>query len=141
MLGRYRRTLRASVAASAAPYGYTLTVWSCGAMAIEEGGLPGLVEALLFVAGGVLAFFLVETLAYGSPTASLRPGTGTEVALWGHAHLLSAGLAVASAAGVLWLAEGLLGWPLVAFVATLIYLLAGAAQVTAATAMSRAATD
>lgn len=86
MLGRYRRTLRASVAASAAPYGYTLSVWSCGAMAIGDDGLPGLLEALLFVAGGVLAFFLVETLAYGSPTATLRPGARPDVALWGHAH-------------------------------------------------------
>jgi len=141
VLGRYRRTLRASVAASAAPYGYTLTIWSCGAMAIEEGGLPGLLEALLFVAGGVLAFFLVETLAYGSPTAVLRPAAGTEVALWGHAHLLSAGLAVTSAAVVLWLVDGLAAWPLVGLVATLTYLLAGAAQITAATAMGDAAPD
>lgn len=48
----YRRGVRAVVAASAAPYGYTLTLWTSGAVAAHaQGGLPSARDALFLLAG------------------------------------------------------------------------------------------
>ncbi|MQA14330.1 MAG: hypothetical protein GEV09_09195 [Pseudonocardiaceae bacterium] len=48
---RYRQYLRSSVAASAAPHGYTLTLWTCGAVTIHaEGAFPSTLDALLLLA-------------------------------------------------------------------------------------------
>ena len=51
MLARYRSALRATIAASAAPYGYTLTVWTSGAVLSHARGIPSAAEALLFLGG------------------------------------------------------------------------------------------
>jgi hypothetical protein len=42
---RYRSALRATVAASAAPYGYTLTIWTTGAILSHARGIPNTGEA------------------------------------------------------------------------------------------------
>ena len=52
-----RRTLRAAlgtmVAASAAPYGYTVTVWSSGAVVVRAPGTPRVAEVFAFIAGAL----------------------------------------------------------------------------------------
>jgi hypothetical protein len=60
-----------TVTSSAAPYGYTLTVWASGAVLIRSHGTPSVGEVFLFVAGAEirgwvrwLAGPLVATLAY-----------------------------------------------------------------------------
>jgi hypothetical protein len=46
----YRQQLRRVVAASAAPYGYTLTVWTSGAVATHaQGTLPTPLQAVLLL--------------------------------------------------------------------------------------------
>ena len=42
----YRRALRWTVAAAAAPFGYTLTVWTSGAVVAHERGIPDVVGAI-----------------------------------------------------------------------------------------------
>lgn len=69
----YRPALRAAVAASAAPYGYTLTIWTSGAVLSHARGIPSAVEALLFLAGAVAAFALVGGLPVGGPPQRLAP--------------------------------------------------------------------
>ena len=55
--GNYRQQLRAVVSASAAPHGYTLTLWTTGAITTHaEGGVPSAVDALLLLVGAVIGF-------------------------------------------------------------------------------------
>src|SRR4030095_9975506 len=61
----YRHHLRAVVAASAAPYGYTLTLWTAGAVTSHAQGLPSALDALLLLAGAVTGFAAVGAVADG----------------------------------------------------------------------------
>lgn len=49
----------------AIPYGYTVTLWSAGALAVSRLGPPGVPEVLLFVLGACAAF--VALAVVGSP--------------------------------------------------------------------------
>jgi hypothetical protein len=53
------------VGSSATAYGYTLTVWSAGAVLSYAYGPPSPPEVLAFFAGAVAAFALVGVLAFG----------------------------------------------------------------------------
>lgn len=119
----YRDHLRAAVALSAAPYGYTLTLWTAGAVASHAGGLPSPVDALLLLAGAVSGFAIVGSIAFGGINRVLAPGTGGDVRVWGGAHLPSVGSSIL----LVWLLtdelEGHVLWPAVGFAATSTYLL------------------
>jgi hypothetical protein len=132
MRGRYRDHLQAAVAASAAPYGYTLTIWTSGAITTHSEGLPTVVEALLFLAGAVAGFALIGAIAHGGATRVLRSAGETNMRLWGGFHIPSVGLAIAGSSLVGALFDGAVTWPLVGFFSTSIYLLAIAAQFTLA---------
>lgn len=131
-MGRYRDHLQAAVVASAAPYGYTLTVWTSGAVAMHARGLPSAWQALLFLAGAVAGFAAVGAAALGGPGRVLRSSRATAVRLWGAFHVPSVGLAIGAVALVVDLVHSALAWPLVGFAATATYLLAIAAQFTLA---------
>jgi len=120
------------VAASAAPYGYTLTIWTSGAVATHARGIPTALEAVLFLAGAVSGFFLVGTIAHGGVGRILRVAGEPTVRLWGGFHLPSVGLAIAASTLVVALVHGVLVWPLVGLLVTCIYLLVIAAQFTIA---------
>ena len=64
----YRQQLRSVVAASAAPYGYTLTVWTSGAAASHaQAALPAPSQAMLLLVGAVLGFGTVgAVLGFGT---------------------------------------------------------------------------
>jgi hypothetical protein len=51
-----RRAFATMVSSSAAPYGYTLTVWSSGALLIHFRHAPTVWEVFLFLFGAVVAF-------------------------------------------------------------------------------------
>jgi hypothetical protein len=129
---RYREHLQAAIAASAAPYGYTLTIWTSGAITTHAEGLPTPVEALLFLAGAVAGFALVGAFAHGGAARILRPAGESSVRLWGGFHIPSVGLAIAGSSLVGSIFNGPVTWPLVGFLATAIYLLVIAAQFTLA---------
>ncbi|MGH3847492.1 MAG: hypothetical protein ACRDS0_39665 [Pseudonocardiaceae bacterium] len=137
MPGRYRAHLQAVVATSAAPYGYTLTIWTSGAVMTHARGIPTALEALLFLGGAVAGFALVGALAHGSATRVLRTAPEPTVRLWGGFHLPSVGLAIASSTLVVALIDGVLVWPLVGFLATCIYLIVIAGQFTIADSRGR----
>src|SRR5437660_4917124 len=71
----YGSALRTAVAASAAPYGYTLTIWTSGAVLSHARGIPGAGDALLFLAGAVAAYVLVAG-------RRLQPDAGRLGRLW-----------------------------------------------------------
>ena len=49
--GTLRAALATVVAASAVPYGYTLTIWGSGAVLLRSLGAPTAAEAFIFAAG------------------------------------------------------------------------------------------
>jgi hypothetical protein len=128
MAGRYRVHLRTAVATSAAPYGYTLTIWTSGAVVTHARGIPSALDALLLLVGAVLGFAVVGAAAHGSPAHVLRAPRDYGVRLWGGFHLPSVGLAIGGAALIAATVDGVLAWPLVGFVATSVYLVVIAAQ-------------
>lgn len=119
----YRHYLRGVVGASAAPYGYTLTVWTTGAIATHaHGALPSSVDAFLLLAGAITGFGTVSIVAFGI-NGALAPGPRGEIRTWGGMHLPSAGSSIALATAISEIIEGWLIWPLVGFTATTTYLL------------------
>lgn len=130
----YRTHLQSAVASSAAPYGYTLTIWTSGAVTTHARGVPTAWEALLFLAGAVIGFAVSAALAYGSPREVLASREHPAVRLWGGFHLVSVGLAIGAAALVTAMVKDPIVWMIVGFVATLVYLLVIAAQFTLADA-------
>lgn len=130
----YRAHLRSAVAASAAPYGYTLTIWTSGAVTTHELGVPTAFEALLFLLGAVSGFGLTSALAYGGPARTFGSRTHGEVRLWGAFHLFSVGLAIGAAALIVAVLHNPVAWLLVGLVATAVYLMAIAGQFTLAAA-------
>ncbi|MGE5274692.1 MAG: hypothetical protein ACM3QU_13165 [Verrucomicrobiota bacterium] len=135
---RYRSALRATVAASAAPYGYTLTIWTSGAVLSHARGIPGSAEALLFLLGAVVGFALVGVLAFGGFWETLIPEPARAV-VWGGLHVFSVGLAIGAASAVAHVVRDVAAWPLGGFLATAIYLIASALQLAFAhSARSRA---
>ena len=128
----YRSHLKTAVATSAAPYGYTLTIWTSGAVTTHSRGIPTAWEALLFLAGAVLGFGVTAALAYGRPSEILASREHGSVRLWGGFHLVSVGLAIGGAALVTATVKDPVAWMIVGFVATLVYLVVIAGQFTLA---------
>ncbi|WP_049774171.1 MULTISPECIES: hypothetical protein [unclassified Nocardioides] len=119
----YRHHLRAVVAASAAPYGYTLTLWTAGAVASHAEGLPSALDALLLLTGAVTAFGVVGGYAFGGINGVLAPGTQGEIRVWGGVHLPSVGSSILLVSLITETLHGIWVWPVVGFVATSTYLL------------------
>jgi hypothetical protein len=120
------------VVGSAAPYGYTLTIFGAGSTAEYMIGKPHIFEVLLYIAGAVTGFVLVGALAFGRLTVNLsKPETEPEE-IFGHAHLFSAGLAVTASWAFLQLLSTNVSWLIVGFLATAIYLVVNAVQTTLA---------
>lgn len=125
----YRGQLRAVVAASAAPHGYTLTIWTCGAITCHaQGSLPSAVDAVALLVGATLGFAVVGLAAFGRLDARLSGGSCQQMRLWGSVHLLSVGLSILLVWCLTEVVHGIAVWPLVGFVATSTYQLAAAAQ-------------
>ena len=105
------------------PYGYTLTIWSAGALCIRRFGLPGLAEVFLFALGGTAGYAALALPARrkrrdGQPKPAahdLVPGP-----LWENAVVLPA---LALTAAIAQLVPGAwLNFLVVPFVATAAYL-------------------
>lgn len=110
------------VRSSAAPYGYTLSVWTTGAALAHAQDIPGFLGIFGFVLGAVIGFFCVGVLAFGG----MSDHVGTESAqplLWGSLHFLSIALSVGVATLVVAHSiQGVIAWPVAGFLTTTIYL-------------------
>jgi hypothetical protein len=116
----YRAALKSAARSSAVPYGYTLTVWSSGAVLMRSHGAPPVADVFLFLAGGVAAFVAIALLsaAGGEPPEPSAADLLTAGAL----NVVAVAGSVAAAALVAEIG-GAVAWPLGAFAATLVYLL------------------
>jgi len=133
---RYKSALRATVAASAAPYGYTLTIWTTGAILSHARGIPGTADALLLLVGAVGAYALVGGIAFGGLSEHLVPEPA-RAAVWGGLQFVSVGLAIAAATIVAHAIQSPAAWPVDGFLVTALYLLTSASQLTLAHAPLR----
>ena len=115
------------VAASAAPYGYTISVWSSGAILMGSHGTPHVADVFAFVAGALTGFGLIGLLARNGLTRGVAHEHAPDRVLAGAMHWLAAGAAVGAAALVARI-DGWEAWPLAAFAATAIYLLGASVQ-------------
>ncbi|MGH2920196.1 MAG: hypothetical protein ACRDLS_16620 [Solirubrobacteraceae bacterium] len=131
--GGHLRTAMATIAtASAAPYGFTISLWSTGALLIHYHGIPRPGEVFLFVAGALVGFGVVGAAAHGAlrTEGPLRVGQGHIVT--GLLHWFAVGLAVGTVALVAPL-TGVIAWLLGSFIATSLYLTAASLQLAIAT--------
>lgn len=125
--GSYRQAARQAVSMSIAAYGYTLTVWTSGAVLAHARGIPSTADALLFMVGAVAGFALVGFAAFGTLTARVRVDA-QQPALWGGFHVLSIGVAIGGATLIAHLLQNRGAWPLGGFAATTSFLVVLAAQ-------------
>jgi len=75
----FTRSLGEVVSRAGIPYGYTLTVWSVGALCIGLFGLPSAGDVFLFLAGGTIAY---AGLTLSVVRRGVVPRTGSPTALW-----------------------------------------------------------
>jgi hypothetical protein len=131
LLNHYRKNLRTAVVSSAAPYGYTLAIWTTGAVLTHTHGVPNTLEALAFMIGAVVGFAFVGALAFGGVAKHFDRERG-QALLWGSFHFLSIGLAIGSATLIGHYVKGFIAWPVGGFLATSTYLLVVGAESTVA---------
>jgi hypothetical protein len=120
MLERYGRAAQAVLQGSAVPYGYTITVWSSGAMVMHRHGSPKPGLVFLFAAGAVAGFAVLATVAHAAAVEPLQP-QARDLLVTGVAHVVAVGAAIGAATLVAPLPGGV-AWPLAAFLATAVYL-------------------
>ena len=122
-----RRAFATTVSASAAPYGYTLTVWSAGALLIHFRNSPQVWEVFLFLAGAVVAFAALWVLGRGTIDRAHPVSQQSVRAFAGALDLFAVGVAVGTAT-LLSMIPGWAAWPLTSFGATTLYLVALSVQ-------------
>jgi hypothetical protein len=121
MLERYASAMRTVLRGSALPYGYTVTLWSTGAVTLGRHGPPGVGYVFLFAAGAIVAFAAVALLGRlgASEALDTRPG---DLLATGVTHVAGVGAGIGAAALIAKLSGGV-AWPLASFAATVVYLL------------------
>ena len=122
-----RAALGTVVAASAAPYGYALSIWSSGAVLMGAREIPRIGEVFAFLAGAVIGFGFVSVLARGSLARMETLDHPPDRVLAGTLNLCATGAAVGAVALIAEL-DSAAARPLGSFAATTIYLLGASAQ-------------
>lgn len=117
----------------AIPYGYTVTLWSAGALSVTRLGPPSALDVLLFAFGGVVAF--VALAAWG------HPHLDAEVPMHVPALVVFNLFPIVVALAVMALPTGLLGrslgYLLNSFLATAAYILCLAILIRVSAALER----
>jgi len=130
--GHLRMAMATIATASAAPYGYTVSLWSTGALVINYHGFPDPGEVLLFVAGALLGFAIIGAVAHGALRIGGPLRAGPAHIVTGLLHWFAVGLAVGVVA-IIAPHVGVAAWALGSFAATALYLLAASLQLAVAT--------
>jgi hypothetical protein len=125
----WRAAVAATVAAGAVPYGYTIAIWSSGAVLMHAHGTPNVGDVLAFVAGGLIGYLMACAVARPDATGAAMPGTQGDRALAGAMNWLATGAAVGAAA-LLAEIHGWEAWALGSAAATVVYLVGAGLQLT-----------
>jgi hypothetical protein len=122
-----RSSLARIVRASAAPYGYMLTIWSFTAVLVQFHGTPGAGDLLIFVAGAIAGFNLMGVVSL-AVTANARPvACSRDRVLAGLLDPVAVG-AVVGAVSAISVIHGWLPWLVGLLAATVLYLLIASVQ-------------
>jgi len=132
LAARYRRGLLTSIRNNAAAYGYSVMITSSYGVLSTGLGSPSVGLTLLFGLGATVAFILVETLSARGLRNRERGERSDVVALGSALNLLSVGSGIGLAALAPLVLSPQLAWPAGSFLATLVYLLLGGAELAAA---------
>jgi hypothetical protein len=116
-----RSSLATIIPATAAPYGYTLAVWSCGAVLLRSHGTPSLTDTLLFVAGAIAGFNLLGAVAIGVLGHARSIDRRRDRVLAGVFDWVALGAVVAAVTATSAI-RGWAAWLLGPFTATVVYL-------------------
>lgn len=119
------------VSSSAAPYGYTLTVWSSGALLIHFRRAPAVWEVFLFLAGAVAAFAALSLFGHAPIEDSDPVSQPSARAMAGALDLFAVGAAVGAAA-LLSKIPSCVAWPLASMGSTLLYMVVASVQLAVA---------
>jgi hypothetical protein len=122
--------LGALASASAAPYGYTISVWSSGAVLIHFRGAPNVADVFGFAAGALAGFTVIGLLAHWRLRETEDTHSAAERVLAGVLHWFAIGAALGTVA-LLAQIPGWVAWPLAMFAATTVYLLGASLQLAA----------
>jgi heme/copper-type cytochrome/quinol oxidase subunit 3 len=124
--GAFKIALGAIVSSSAAPYGYTLSVWSSGAVLISARSIPSVGDVFLFAVGALCAFNVLALLTSRLGATRAR-GLGRERVITGALHWFAVGIALGAATLIAQIPSWV-AWPLGSFAATTVYLLGATLQ-------------
>lgn len=80
-------------------------------------------DALLLLAGAVVAFGAVGSFAFGSINGILAPGARGDVRVWGGIHVPSVGISIGLVTALAAVVPGRWLWPVVGFASTATFLL------------------
>lgn len=133
----YRSTLQSVVAAAVAPYGYTLSVWSSGAILVGAAGIPSTAEVLMLIAGATAAFLCLTAVAFGGFARGFASVPALAGPVWAVAHVPAIGLTALFVALLARITQSTALWPVAGFGTTATYLSVVAAQFALATRMAR----
>ena len=126
---RYRAALAVVVAAAATPYGYTVSIWSAGAILMGAHGVPNEGQVAGFIGGALGGFALLGLASRPHLTRESLPDRAGDRVTAGTLHWI----AISAAVGGVVLIRPLPGWaawPLGSFAATTTYLLMAGLQLT-----------
>lgn len=127
---RYLQALRSALTDQANAYGFTLVVWSTGALAIWQLGKPDPAEVFAYLGGALLSVSLIVALLFGvrrpieEPERPRRPFSAM--------HFASTPAATAAGWVLTLPVSGVAGFFVAAFAAVGVYQLLLAAEVAAA---------
>lgn len=128
------RTLGAALStllvASAAPYGYTLAIWSSGALLMRSHGVPDVGDVFIFVAGAIAGFNLLGLWVEEGIKRTMPIERRGDRLLAGVLDWVAVG-AVVGAVSLLAEIHGWVPWLVAPLLATVLYLLLASLQLAA----------
>jgi hypothetical protein len=108
------------------PFGYTLSIWSAGALAVHRYGTPQVAEVFLFIGGAVGAYLVL----LGISRRQIVGGIAVRVQLAALPNVLSLVSATVATLVTGAISVAPLGYLVAGFTATFVYLVALALQIT-----------
>lgn len=123
------RAMETSVHGAGLPYGYAITVWSTGAVLIDEHGPASPPLVFLFAGGAAAAYGALKTLTWNTQREADKPLTKSPHPIRaGLIHVCAIGLAIAAAMAIAQI-PGDASWFAAPLVATFLYLSGSSVEV------------